>query len=131
METKIQFNCQIPQYYQDVLTPLLFDDFSRDLMSKFNFTNARHVLELASGTDSVTKYLVNQLPEDAHLIATDLEEDIPEIAKQFIQAPNLSWDKVNITNIPYTDEQFDLVICQFGLMLVPEKHTTLEEIHRV
>lgn len=131
METKIQFNGQIPEHYQHMLTPFMFDGFSKDVVERIDFISAHHVLELASGTGSVTKYLVNKLTGDAHLIATDLEADMLEIARQQVQAPNVSWDVVDMTQIAYVDEQFDLVICQFGLMLVADKRKALEEIHRV
>jgi SAM-dependent methyltransferase len=131
MNTSLQFNGQIPQQYQDVLTPFLFDGFSQDLINRTDFTNVRHALELASGTGSVTKYLLKNLPSDAHLIATDLEADMLDIARQQIQSPNLSYDVVDMTQIPYSDEQFDLIVCQFGLMLVADKQQALSEMYRV
>lgn len=127
----IQFNGQIPQHYQDILTPFLFDGFSRDLMDRIDFTNVQQVLELASGTGSVTKYLLNHLPAGSHLKATDLEAGMLQIAKAHIQARNVAWDVVDMTNIPYSDQQFDLIVCQFGLMLVPDKQKALREMYRV
>ncbi|MEO6282932.1 MAG: methyltransferase domain-containing protein [Dyadobacter sp.] len=131
MNTNLQFNGQIPQQYQDVLTPFLFDGFSQDLISRIDFTNVSNVLELASGTGSVTKYLLEHLPMDAHLIVTDLEADMLDIARQKVYSPNLSYNVVDMTQIPYIDEQFDLIICQFGLMLVADKQKALSEMYRV
>lgn len=131
MSTKIQFSGSIPQHYQDLLTPFLFDSFSADLMQRIDFSTAYNVLELASGTGSVTKQLVAQLPVGAHLTATDLQPDMLDVARQQVVAPNVSWDVVDMTNIPYIDGQYDLVVCQFGVMLVPDQLKALTEIYRV
>ncbi|EHQ26117.1 class I SAM-dependent methyltransferase [Mucilaginibacter paludis] len=131
MKTTIPFSGSIPQHYQDLLTPFLFDGFSADLMERIDFSNAYNVLELASGTGSVTKQLLRHLPSGAHLTATDLQADMLETAKQQVTATNISWDVVDMTNIPYIDGQYDLIVCQFGLMLVPDQLKALKEMQRV
>jgi ubiquinone/menaquinone biosynthesis C-methylase UbiE len=52
------------------------------------------------------------------------------IAKSHLSAPNITWDTVDMTNIPYTDNRFDLIVCQFGLMLVPEKLSAVQCMER-
>lgn len=131
MENTIQFNGLIPQHYQDLLTPFLFDGFSKDLMKRIDFSNAYNVLELASGTGSTTKQLLMHLPAGAHLNATDLQADMLEVAKQQVSSPNVSWSVVDMTAIPDIDGQYDLIVCQFGLMLVPDKLKALAEMFRV
>jgi len=131
MNTTISFSGSIPQHYQELLTPFLFDGFSADLVERIDFSNAYNVLELASGTGSVTKQLLKHLPSGAHLTATDLQADMLETAKQQIPAANVSWDVVDMTNIPYIDGQYDLIVCQFGLMLVPDQLKALTEMRRV
>jgi ubiquinone/menaquinone biosynthesis C-methylase UbiE len=131
MENTIQFSGLIPQHYQDLLTPFLFDGFSKDLMKRIDFSNAYNVLELASGTGSTTKQLLKHLPVGAHLNATDLQSDMLEVAKQQVSGPNVSWNVVDMSAIPDIDGQYDLIICQFGLMLVPDKLKAIGEMFRV
>jgi ubiquinone/menaquinone biosynthesis C-methylase UbiE len=120
------FNEQVSEPYQDLLTSLLFDGFSSDLVNRIDFSNTRDILELASGSGNMTRKLLTRLPRKAHLLATD-----PEPERRQHEASNLSWDVVDMTSIPYVDEQFDLIICQFGLMHVSDKLKALTEIHRV
>ncbi|MET3501374.1 ubiquinone/menaquinone biosynthesis C-methylase UbiE [Mucilaginibacter rubeus] len=131
MNTTISFSGAIPQHYQELLTPFLFDGFSADLMERIDFTNAYNVLELASGTGSFTKHLLKHLPAGAHLTASDLQADMLETAKRHIPSANVSWDVVDMTSIPYIDGQYDLIVCQFGLMLVPDQLKALTEMRRV
>lgn len=131
MHTTIPFSGSIPRFYEDLLTSFLFDGFSADLIERIDLSTANNVLELACGTGGVTKHLQAHLPQDAKLTATDLQPAMIEVAKQQITSPNVHWEVVDMMNIPYKDEQFDLVVCQFGLMLVPEKPKALTEMRRV
>ena len=136
----ISFNKSIPQNYEDYLTSFIFDPYAEDLLERIDTTAGttgfNNVLELACGTGSLTKQLLAHLPSTTHLIATDLQPDMISIAKISVAkrhpaALNLTWDTVDMTNILYADNRFDLIICQFGLMLVPEKLKALTEMHRV
>jgi SAM-dependent methyltransferase len=131
MNTTLSFDGQIPRNYEDILTPFLFDPFSAELMEQIDFSNAHKVLELASGTGSLTRLLVKQLSAGAHLTATDLQAGMLEIARQQVNSAQVSWDAVDMTSIPYKEDLYDLIVCQFGLMLVPDKLTAISEMHRV
>jgi SAM-dependent methyltransferase len=54
-----------------------------------------------------------------------------EIAKTKVSAANVNWTIVDMQAIPYENNHFDLVVCQFGLMLVPDRAKALAEIFRV
>jgi len=131
----ISFNKSIPQKYEDYLTPFIFDPYAEDLLerigTKAGTTDLKNVLELACGTGSVTRQLLARLPLAARLIATDLQPDMLDVAKRHQSASNMTWDTVDMTSIPYEDNRFDLIVCQFGLMLVPDKLKALTEMHRV
>jgi SAM-dependent methyltransferase len=145
MTNSVQFNRSIPQNYEDYLTPFIFDPYAEDLVERIGIktgtTSLKNVLELACGTGAVTKQLLARLPSTVQLIATDLQPDMISVAKisvakisvakRHLSASNLAWDTVDMTNIPYEDNRFDLIVCQFGLMLVPEKLKALTQMHRV
>lgn len=140
MTDALQFNQSIPRNYEDYLTPFIFDLYAEDLVerigTKTGTTTLKNVLELACGTGAVTKQLLAHLPSAVQLIATDLQPDMISaakisVAKRHLPASNLTWDTVDMTNIPYEDNRFDLIVCQFGLMLVPEKLKALTEMYRV
>jgi SAM-dependent methyltransferase len=144
MTNLIQFNKSIPQKYEDYLTPFIFDPYAEDLVERIDAsistkpgtTNLKNVLELACGTGAVTRQLLAHLPPTVHLTATDLQPDMLDIAKfsvakRHLSASNITWDTVDMTDIPYADNRFDLIVCQFGLMLVPEKLKALTEMYRV
>jgi SAM-dependent methyltransferase len=86
------------------------------------------VLEIAAGTGVLTAELLAALP-DAHVTATDLNE--PMVRYGAGQAPGADWQQADAQALPFDDEQFDLVACQFGVMFFPDKPGAFAEIRRV
>lgn len=125
------FNGSVPQNYDEYLGPLLFESFAIDLASRIDAEKKVCMLELACGTGRLTRHILTQLPADAQLVATDLNSDMIDIAKEKISASNLTWGVVDMLQMPYEDASFDLIVCQFGIMLVPEPVKALSEIYRV
>jgi ubiquinone/menaquinone biosynthesis C-methylase UbiE len=129
METnQMTFSGSIPQVYEEYLGPFLFEPFALDLVQRIGNDKVKNVLELACGTGRVTRHLQTH---SVLLTATDINPDMLAIARGKIKADNILWDTVDIMDIHYQDDFFDLVICQFGLMLVPDKGKALAEIFRV
>jgi SAM-dependent methyltransferase len=61
--------------------------------------------------------------------ATDLNE--PMVRYGAGQAPGADWQQADAQALPFDDEQFDLVACQFGVMFFPGKADAFAEIRRV
>jgi SAM-dependent methyltransferase len=53
------------------------------------------------------------------------------VAQEKISSPNVCWDTVDMTAIPYEHDLFDTVVCQFGLMFATDKAKAVTEMHRV
>ena len=122
----------IPVNYDNYMGPMVFDTYAQDIVGRLkNINQPVLLLELACGTGGVTKHMLNTLPLGSTIIATDISEDMMDIAKQIIEAPNVIWNKVDMSSIPYMDNEFDIIVCQFGLMFVPDKLVALKEIFRV
>jgi SAM-dependent methyltransferase len=131
MSKPIVFNGTVPQLYDDYLAPFLFDAYAKDLVAGIDISAMQEVLELAAGTGVVTSHLIALLPVHARLTATDLQNDMLEVAKKNVPVPAITWEAMDMTRIHYAADRFDVIICQFGLMLVPDKFKALTEMHRV
>ncbi len=137
VETTVQPNAPIswsgtfPQHYDDNLGPFIFRPYALDLVSRIDTAGLQTVLELACGTGQVTQPLLDHLPASTHLTATDLSPDMMTVAKGKISAPNVQWAQVDMTAIPFDDNTFDLIVCQFGVMFAPDKAKAFSEMYRV
>ncbi len=122
----------IPENYDRYLGPVLFDPYAVDLVSRLNVYEDANVLELACGTGIVTQRLRDRLGPNARLVATDLNEAmLSYAARKFKPEDGIEWKQADATDLPFADQSFDAVVCQFGLMFVPDKEKALSETYRV
>ncbi len=127
-----RFVGSIPENYDRGLGPVLFAGWAEDvarLIAKFHPTS---VLELAAGTGIVTRKLRDELPTDCELVATDLNTPMLKIAQtKFNQDEFVRFEQADASDLQYTDESFDFVVCQFGVMFFPDKKRSHTEVMRV
>lgn len=116
--------------YDRYLGPLLFEPYAIDLAAEIAKCGAGRVLELACGTGRVTRHLVNAVPYAA-ITATDINPDMLSYAQSQLDYPQIQWQLADAQELPFVDESFDVVCCQFGVMFFPDKVQSLREVNRV
>ena len=126
----ISWSGSFPQYYDTYLS-FIFSPYAENLVNRIEVTGLQTVLELACGTGRVTQSLIDHVPASVQLLATDLSPDMMAIGQAKLQAPNLQWAQVDMTSIPYANDTFDLIVCQFGVMFAPDKARAFAEMYRV
>jgi ubiquinone/menaquinone biosynthesis C-methylase UbiE len=131
-EDHAQFAGSIPAAYDRYLGPVLFQSYAEDLAARLQVPENGSVLELACGTGIVTRELRNRLPATTKLIATDLNEPMfQHAAAKFAEAEAVEWRQADACSLPFGDGTFDAVVCQFGIMFVPDKGLAAREARRV
>lgn len=127
----VAFTGTIPGNYDKYMGPLFFEPYALDLAARIKGRPLKKVLEIACGTGRVTKHLRSALPNDAMLIATDLNSDMLAIAKHNLAEEKIEFGVADAQSLPFDDNSFDLVVCQFGFMFMPDKAKAFGEIYRV
>ena len=127
-----QFAGSIPAAYDRYLGHVLFQPYAEDLVARLQVPENGSVLELACGTGIVTRELRNRLPATVKLIATDLNEPMfQHAAAKFAKGEAVEWQQADACSLPFGDGIFDAVVCQFGIMFVPDKALAAREARRV
>ena len=122
----------IPENYDRYLGPVLFDPYAADLVARLDLPGSASVLELACGTGIVTRRLRDRLGPKARVVATDLNEAmLGYAARKFGHEEAVEWKQADATDLPFDDQSFDAVVCQFGLMFFPDKDKSVRETFRV
>jgi SAM-dependent methyltransferase len=131
-DTNARFVGSIPEEYDRCLGPMLFEPYAADLVSRLPRLTRGRVLEVACGTGIVTRRLRAALPADVTVVATDLNEPMLAYARaaRRLEA-GVEWRQADAQALPFPDARFDAVVCQFGLMFVPDKVAALREARRV
>ncbi len=125
------FSGSVPANYDQYMGPLFFEQYAQDLVARIDKDKVQQALEIACGTGRVTKHLRNALPPAATLIATDLNPGMLEVAKQKVALENIQYQVADAQTLPFADNSFDVVVCQFGFMFVPDKPKAFSEAYRV
>jgi ubiquinone/menaquinone biosynthesis C-methylase UbiE len=129
MSTPPAYSGTIPENYDRYLGPYIFEPYAADLVERIPAATGR-VLEIACGTGRVTAHLRKRLA-GAEIIATDVNEDMLAVARQRLGETGVHWQAADAQELPFGEGYFDVVVCQFGLMFVPDRPKALLEAYRV
>jgi ubiquinone/menaquinone biosynthesis C-methylase UbiE len=128
--TDTVFAGSIPAIYDQYMVPLIFAPYAKLVAERAAELRPQRILETAAGTGVVTQELHRALPE-AEIIATDLNAPMLEQAAKRISASNVRFQPADAQALPFNDNSFDLVVCQFGVMFFPDKVRANSEARRV
>ena len=126
----LRFSGSVPANYEQYMVPLLFRPYAEVMAQRAAEFGPRRVLETAAGTGVVTAALARALP-DAEIVATDLNQAMLDVAAERATSANVSFRQADALDLPFGDAEFDLVVCQFGVMFYPDKVRGNSEARRV
>ena len=126
-----EFSGSVPAFYDQYLGSVLFEPYAADLVSRLPSRDGLRVLEIACGTGVVTRRLRAALDDSATLVATDLNEAMVDYARVAVPAADIVWQQADAQALAFDDSSFDVVVCQFGFMFLPDKVQGFREARRV
>lgn len=118
----LQFISSIAEVYDVYLVPLIFAPYAVDVAARVAKLRPARVLELACGTGVVTRELAKVT--SAAIVATDLNQPMIDRAIAVGTARPVDWRQADAMALPFGDGEFDVVVCQFGVMFFPDKGFT-------
>lgn len=126
------FTGSIPELYDRLMVPLIFEPYARDLATRAADLAPSSLLEVAAGTGVVTRALAAKLPAHSSVVATDLNQPMLDHArKRLADNPHIVWQQADAQALPFKDAQFDVVLCQFGVMFFPDRIGAYRQVKRV
>jgi ubiquinone/menaquinone biosynthesis C-methylase UbiE len=126
------FAGSIPEIYDRLLVPLIFESYARDLAARVAVVEPQDVLETAAGTGVLTRAIAARLPAQARIMATDLNQPMLDRASERQSHDGrIKWRQADALALPFEDQTFDVVACQFGAMFFPDKVQGYREARRV
>ncbi|MGB9476352.1 MAG: methyltransferase domain-containing protein [Candidatus Udaeobacter sp.] len=130
-DINVLFEGAIPENYDRYLGPILFEPFADDIAARLRETQPASLLEIACGSGILTRRLRDTFA-NTQLVATDLNPGmISHAQRKFRTTEKIEWREADAAALPFSDSLFDAVVCQFGLMFVPEKQLAMREAYRV
>ena len=106
--------------------------FGNWIFSNYKITKGMKVLELGCGTGDMWKGHEDLIKACDRLVLSDFSEGMLENAKANLgDSAGLEYRVIDIQNIPFEDESFDVVIANMMLYHVPDMNRGLAEVRRV
>ncbi len=121
----------IPEVYERLLVPMIFRAAATRLAALVADAGPSDILETAAGTGALTRALVLSCP-DASITATDLNQPMLDAAAaRTPDGASVKWQQADALALPFEDQAFDSVVCQFGVMFFPDRVRGYREARRV
>ncbi len=127
-----KFAGSIPEFYDTYLVPLIFEKYAEDIATRTAEKTPKHILEIAAGSGVVTRNLAPRLQVDAVYTVTDLNEPmLKHAASKQGNDSRITWQQADALMLPFDNDIYDAVICQFGVMFFPDRIAGYKEAKRV
>jgi ubiquinone/menaquinone biosynthesis C-methylase UbiE len=126
------FARSIPEYYDTCMVPLIFKAYAEDMAERVASIAPMSVLETAAGSGVVPRALIRRLHPAARYVVTDLNQSMLDHAtRRQVPDKRIEWRQADALDLPFEDDSFDAVICQFGAMFFPDRTKGYAEARRV
>ena len=123
----------LAESYENYMVPALFAPWSTYLIQRAEPQPGEHVLDVACGTGIVTRNVAPRVGSQGMVIGIDLNPNMLSMARVAAERKGLTieWRLSPAEKLNFPDGNFDLILCQFGLMFFNDRHASLMEMHRV
>lgn len=125
------FTGSLPRLYDRELGAVMFAPYAEDMAQRLNGLSAGRLLETAAGTGIVTQALAASLPRSVDIVATDLNQPMLDHAATKQGIERVQFQQADALALPFPEQSFDAVVCQFGIMFFPDRVAGMREARRV
>ena len=124
------FNDIAPFYdkVNDLLSFFTHKYFKKKAVFELDIKDGYKILDLCCGSGDLIQIIKNINP-NVEIIGLDFSSEMLEIAKK--KNPNVEFIEGNAQDLPFNDNEFDIIVVGFGLRNVLEKDKAIKEIQRV
>ena len=106
--------------------------FGNWIVSNYKIDKGAKVLELGCGTGDMWKGRESLILDCSQIILSDFSEGMVATAKEMVgDYDNIEYRVLDIQDIPYEDDSFDIIIANMMLYHVPNLDKGLSEVRRV
>lgn len=106
--------------------------FGNWIFDQYNIKENYNILELGCGNGDMWVNHINDLPKETILTLTDFSKGmLLEAKNNLLKNDNILFKQVDIQNVPFSDNSFNIVVANMMLYHVPDLDKALSEVKRV
>ncbi len=126
---KSQVSGTAAEIYESFFVPALFGAWAGPVAKAAGLKPGDQVLDVACGTGVLTREAQRRVRPEGCVVGLDCNEGMLAVARG--AAPGIAWQNGTAEALPFPDESFDAVLCNFGLMFFENRSAALREMWRV
>jgi ubiquinone/menaquinone biosynthesis C-methylase UbiE len=118
--------------YQRYFVPAIATPVSTGLLETARLQPGEHVLDIACGTGVIARLAAEAVGPTGSVTGIDLAPDMIAVARATPAPaePTIDWHVGDATTLPFADDTYDVVLCQMGLMFMPDRAAAVAEMRR-
>ena len=111
------------------MVPGIFGPWSADLLERVNLQPGEHFLDVACGTGIVSRQAAPFVGDTGRVVGLDMNAGMLDKARSL--DASIDWREGDATDMPFSDQEFDVVVCHHGIQQIPDRLSSVAEMHRV
>lgn len=111
-----------------------WERYGHRTVERLGLTAGQRVLDVCCGSGASAIPAAKIVGPGGSVIGIDLAENLLELARSKAKQhglENVSFQSGDITDLPFEEGSFDVVVCVFGIFFVPNMESALHELKRV
>jgi SAM-dependent methyltransferase len=124
-----QIPTEAAEIYESRFVPALFGEWAPHLVDMAGVGPGQAVLDVACGTGVVARTAADRVGPSGRVVGVDLNPAMLAVARRL--RADVEWRQADAAALDLPDATFDVVLCQSGLMFVPDVAGALREMARV
>lgn len=108
--------------------------YGRKTVERLRLGPGERVLDVCCGTGASAIPAAESVGRTGSVVGVDLAENLLELARNKAKQQNLEnieFRSGDMTQLPFDEQSFDVVVCVFGIFFVPDMEAALRELKRV
>jgi SAM-dependent methyltransferase len=111
-----------------------FQPVSERMMELANIQLGQRVLDVATGPGEPAVTAAHRVGPSGHVIATDLSPQMLALGREWVAElglQNIDFREMDAEALELPEQSFDIILCRFGLMYLPDPQAALERMHKL
>ena len=115
-DPEIQSQIEAARAYEALFVPALLGQFASKVADVARVVVGERVLDVACGTGVLARETLKRVGAKGSVTGIDADPGMLAVAQQI--EPGVEWRQGKAESLPFSDESFDVVVSQFGLMFM-------------
>ncbi len=118
-----------PSAYEKYIVPAYTGAWAKEIVNRACLNEGEKILDVACGTGLVARIAAEKQSCSDLIFGVDVNEVMIKKAQEIEKG--ISWHNNDVTDLPFFDNFFDVILCQQGLQYFPGSDLALKEMNRV